>query len=456
MSPLRPVKPTYTPKYPRRLTEAELRDYLRPGLARRFSNETMVLSTLLVGSTLASCARVSPPDQHDEGASRTALTPSGTNPLPMMGKSTRNDPALNAKVDAIVNEVLGKQHAGGWYNGSQVGLYRLVSDNPMIKTPEVRISFGNSIMGIFNIEEARVAAKRLFEAYGIPLESSVMLAGDGYRFEADGYNQELGIGFEIRGDMDQQQIFGWDASTAEEAEGTAFLGQEELPALERDVNHDKVDLFVCDPYLNYDGDHRMAMSYYLASVIDYLNWIHGDRTIDYQRVLGDSRELAEPYAYPMTYRALWEPGENATPWIVGPGESRTTPLTESGSAMLKLEPQDAAVLTLATPVPCDEHGQPPWDVLRLNAELLEPAGQPVDIDFRVLGGTPSRERRTFLPGRTVPFEFVSTYAEKKGEYVVEALTITNVNRFPISIHVNSVEVGNYRLSLREYTSEEEQ
>ena len=35
-----------------------------------------------------------------------------------------------------------------------------------------------------------------------------------------------------------------------------------------------------------DGDLYTPTQYYLASVIDYLNWVHGDREIDHSRILG--------------------------------------------------------------------------------------------------------------------------------------------------------------------------
>jgi len=56
MSPLKPVEPNYHVLYPRQLTEAEIRDLLRPSLLRRFSKKALVAGALAAGTVLTSSA----------------------------------------------------------------------------------------------------------------------------------------------------------------------------------------------------------------------------------------------------------------------------------------------------------------------------------------------------------------------------------------------------------------
>ena len=61
----------------------------------------------------------------------------------------------------------------------------------------IRISFGNSYVGIFDTEAAKAAAAKLFQQYGIELKKDVPIKVDGYEFTADGYDEKLRIGFEL-------------------------------------------------------------------------------------------------------------------------------------------------------------------------------------------------------------------------------------------------------------------
>ena len=49
MSQLQPVPNDYEPKYPRELSEQEIRDLLRPSLLSRFSNEVFLTGALVAG-----------------------------------------------------------------------------------------------------------------------------------------------------------------------------------------------------------------------------------------------------------------------------------------------------------------------------------------------------------------------------------------------------------------------
>ena len=51
MSSLKPVPRSYCPDYPRFLTEADIREILRPSLLARFSRETLLAGAMLTGLT---------------------------------------------------------------------------------------------------------------------------------------------------------------------------------------------------------------------------------------------------------------------------------------------------------------------------------------------------------------------------------------------------------------------
>src|SRR5688500_14996824 len=96
---LRPVPADYSPAYPSRLTPEEIHDLLRPGLFRRFTPTTMLAGALVAGAMAAGCDGPTPASGTGSDA----------------GKSTRTDPQLRAKVDRIVEEVLGPvKDRKGW------------------------------------------------------------------------------------------------------------------------------------------------------------------------------------------------------------------------------------------------------------------------------------------------------------------------------------------------------
>ncbi len=61
MSTLRPVDTDYDPGYPKRLTPEEVRNLLRPGLARRFSSQTLLAGAMLAAAT-AGCGLDTEPE----------------------------------------------------------------------------------------------------------------------------------------------------------------------------------------------------------------------------------------------------------------------------------------------------------------------------------------------------------------------------------------------------------
>lgn len=263
MKPLKPVEPDYAPRYPRELTEVEIRELLRPCLLSRFSKEALIAGALAAG---------------------TALAPSpawaqGTLPkLPKAGTSTRTDAKFKAEVFALLKEAIPKK-GGFWGARASIRSSKELKANPPVKYPRIQISFGNSYVGIFDTESAKAAATKLFKQYGIELKKDVTIKGDGYEFTADGYNEKLKIGFELV--MPDGRVgMGGQKFKPEPAEKK--LDAAEMKKLNADVKAGKVRMLVMKAasFPNMDGDLHTPMVYYLNSVMDYLNWVHGDRQID--------------------------------------------------------------------------------------------------------------------------------------------------------------------------------
>jgi hypothetical protein len=267
MGKLRPVEARYRPGYPATLTEAEIRDLLRPCLLRRFPREAVLIGAIAAGAALAmpACARDKRPA------------------LPKAGITTRTDAAFARKIDKLVRELLPKKKGFWGKNTSLVPKHEL-KPNPAVKYPRIRISFGNSRIGVFDTAAARQATLKLFEAYGIKLKKDVPLKRGGYEFVADGFDEKLGIGFELV--MPAGRV-GFGRQTFTPEPDAKKLDAKEQVALGKVVADGKLRVFVAHAtgFPNMDGDLYTPMQYYLTSVVDYLNWVHGDRQIDGKAVL---------------------------------------------------------------------------------------------------------------------------------------------------------------------------
>lgn len=260
MSPLKPVEPSYAPRYPRQLTEVEIRELLRPCLLSRFSKQTLVAGALAAGTALAP----SPSTAQDA--------------LPKAGISTQTDAKFQAEVFALLDEALPKK-GGFWGSRASFVSTQELQANPPVKYPRIRISFGNSYVGIFDTEAAKAAAAKLFQQYGIELKKDVTIKGDGYEFTADGYDEKLGIGFEL---VMPEGPVGLGAGEFKPEPPEKKLDAAEMGKLDADIEAGKRRMLVikAGQFPNMDGDLRTPMVYYLNSVVDYLNWVHGDKQID--------------------------------------------------------------------------------------------------------------------------------------------------------------------------------
>lgn len=361
MSSLKPVPRSYRPDYPRVLSEAEIRELLRPSLLARFSRETILAGAVLTGLTASGCSKTS------EAAGPTAPPgagggPQGTPAVVQLAaaddaakkliekNTTRDNPALRKQVDQLIVEILGKHEKGFWNGRTRLEVGQPVAANPPVKYPSIPISFGNSCVGIFDTEAAREATRKLFKAYGIELKTDVPIKKDGYEFVADGYDAERGIGFELV--MPEGNV-GLAGKKFPVQDAASKLDAGELAKLNQDIAAKKVRMFVvpAEEYPNMDGDLYTPMQYYLASVIDYLNWVHGDNQIDKDKVLG-----LEPGAQ---VQPKWHAQHPPLPgchydtemlkfWSVAGGEvslDRTWGGFAGPSLKVKLEPQGKLVYT---------------------------------------------------------------------------------------------------------------
>ena len=181
MKPLKPVEPGYAPRYPRELTEVEIRELLRPCLLSRFSKEALIAGALAAGTALGP----SPAWAQDPPPA-----------LPKAGTSTRADAKFRAEVFALLQAALPKK-GGSWGPHALITAGKGLEANPVVKYPQFQVHFGNSYIGIFDTESAKAATLKLFKQYGIELKKDVTIKGDGYEFVADGYNEKLKIGFEL-------------------------------------------------------------------------------------------------------------------------------------------------------------------------------------------------------------------------------------------------------------------
>ena len=284
---LNPVPSDYQPGYPRELTQDQINDLLRPGLLNRFSRQTMAAGALVVGVATSGCGGDGPTIQISRDAKQDSEKPDqAAEEQPRRdGSTTSNDSNLKKKVDAIVAEVLGREKERGWYASSTIHISRELKTNPPVKYPSIPISFGNSCVGIFDPDTARAATFRLFEAYGISLQRNVTLQTEGYQLQADGFDPDQKIGFELTMPQGPYGFLGHKAD-AEPAE--KVLTDEERPVLEKDIGERRLNLFLAraEGFPIMDGDTYTPMEYYLGSVVDYLNWVHGDQQLDPLMLLG--------------------------------------------------------------------------------------------------------------------------------------------------------------------------
>lgn len=254
MKPLRvhPLKTSYDPGYPRFVEIAEWEQLLAVSNRSIFHPSTLLFAGILGSALLV-----------EAGAAE--------------GENVGGPPlkAANPRAAEIANAALEKvKESGFWFKSSKDGELRPVKGNPPIVAPQIRVSFGNSYVGIFDAVRAKKVTIELFAAYGVKLLADYPFKKSGIEFLADGYDPERKIGFEIIGADNPDRGFS-RVEPKQEKDPAKALDEKEAKQLEESVADGKETMFLApaSAYPNMDGDQYTPLRAYLRSVIDYLDWL---------------------------------------------------------------------------------------------------------------------------------------------------------------------------------------
>ncbi|MCE9552796.1 MAG: hypothetical protein K8T91_05395 [Planctomycetes bacterium] len=256
MKPLKvsPLKKNYNPRYPSFVEVEDWEVLIRETNQSLFGPSTLLFAGILGGSLFVSGAQAEEPAKPPVGPPLTSSIP---------------------KAAEIANAALEETAASGhWFANSKTREENVVDGNPAVIVPVIRISFGNSYVGVFDTVRAKQATIKMFEAYGVQLQPNHQFKRDGIKFEAGGYDPKKNIGFEILG-SDQPPGALNEPPPKPEAEADKLLDPKETAALKEAVAKRRELLFLApvQQYPNMDGDQYTPLRAYLQSVIDYLEWL---------------------------------------------------------------------------------------------------------------------------------------------------------------------------------------
>jgi len=245
---VRPVPAGYRPGYPRFVEVTDWERLLRPS------------GSLLFGGLLGAALLV--PER--AGAQDAPPPPVG----PPLASS-------NARAAAIANRALDEVRKSGFrYQRSETGEEEVVKGSPKVTFPKIRISYGNSYVGVFDLARAKQVTVELFAAYGVRLEERHLFKKDGVEFEADGYDPKRKIGFELLG-SDRPPGGLSEKVPPRESDPAKLLDDAETAKLKEQVAAKQESLFLApvEKYPNMDGDQYTPLRAYLKSALDYLDWL---------------------------------------------------------------------------------------------------------------------------------------------------------------------------------------
>lgn len=261
------VSPRYRPGYPSRLSADEFRALLASGRTLRLRR----CASLLGGLALAACS--------GSGGSGAP----GPRPLSERPQAPQD---LEARVLALLNRVSETMTEQFWFDRStfeRAGASRVVANVP--------ICFGNSINGVFDVQNARRFAVELFRAYGIELEADVALKSDGVEAEIDGFDRASRLGFELRElppDGKSTGVVAWAGTGTLRVEPEkAWLSDAEQAALEKEGTR----IAAADPQGLYDGDGFTPTAAYLLGLADFLNGVTDGPEFDIGHFLAAEKQV---------------------------------------------------------------------------------------------------------------------------------------------------------------------
>lgn len=127
----------------------------------------------------------------------------------------------------------------------------------------------------------RQAAREMFEIYGLKVkeQASVSVAakegGVAVAFQADGYDPDARVGFEIRTPYEVH------SAPKSEQEGEQLLEERELESLNEAVRRGEINMFVSveDETTSEYGDPVDTLRCFIESLTDYLNWLKAEGKI---------------------------------------------------------------------------------------------------------------------------------------------------------------------------------
>jgi roadblock/LC7 domain-containing protein len=202
------------------------------------------------------------------------LADAGAQEMPKVGPPLKSPNAEAAKIaNACLDEV---KATGSWYRDTKFDKKDEVENNPKVVVPNIRISFGNSYSGIFDMVRVKKATIALFGAYGVKLKEDYPLKRGDVEFQVDGYDPEKKIGFEILGaDYISTGGFSADPPDPRQSKPATDLDEKEAEKLKKIVSAGEEKMFLA-PAVDYplmDGDEYTPMRAYLQSALDYLQWL---------------------------------------------------------------------------------------------------------------------------------------------------------------------------------------
>jgi hypothetical protein len=261
------LPPDYDPGFPPRLSRQEFDALLASPLCDRIRRVALAAAALGIGG----CDGV-----HEEG--RTQMT------------STRPVDARSERESAVLRVLAKVRGPSTWFWRST---FQSESPRPSPVLPLTPISFGNSYSGLFDEGVAKNLAAELFTAYGfIPERDVLRTFANGESAVLDVFDRRRGVACELR------RLAAVENPVLAGAEVAAEPGAQALSDGERrELETTGVSVLVCE-HRNYavnDGDVVTPNLAYLASVVDFLNFVSDGPQVDLSQLLG-SRFATLPLA----------------------------------------------------------------------------------------------------------------------------------------------------------------